>query len=197
MSSANHLTVAQTNETRVNKRHSSFNLRTTPSVTVSSDSLHSPSSKSNSNYLHHVNVEPARKQSIAAPQNASPRPSLTGASLNVRRKLSAISLPVPWHKRNRSPSDDKSSTDLFSKHSQQQQQEKSHNPRKMSRDRLLTLDRLFSSVTQNTQSTNDDEQISPLTESTALDLSMRSNEKPTRPMRENGYLHNSSHLMTR
>lgn len=190
MSSASHLTVAQTSEIRVNKRHSSCNLRPTPSINISSDSLRSPaSSKSNANLLYHVDVEPPRKQSIA-----SPRPSLTGASLHVRRKLSAISLPVPWHRRSHSPSDDKSSTDLLSKHSQAQH---SHNPRKMSRDRLLTFDRLFSSVTQNTQSTNDDEQISPLTESTALDLSMRSTDKSTKSMRENGYLHNTSQLMTR
>jgi hypothetical protein len=192
MSSTSHLTATQTKETNVNKRHSCFNLRTTPSD-GSSDLLHTLSSTTNSNYLYHVNVDSVRKQSVTVTQTLTP--SITGASLNVRRKLSAISLPVPWHRRTRSPSVDKTSSDSFSKHSQQHQQ-KSHNPHKMSRDRLLTLDRLFSSGTHTTTGTNDDEQASPTTEFTALDDSMRSNEKPMKPIKENGYL-NNSHIMTR
>ncbi|CAF1204987.1 unnamed protein product [Adineta steineri] len=198
MSSSSHLTVAQTKETKVNKRHSSFNLRTTtPSENVTSDTHRSSSPKINSNYLYYVNAEPARKQSVTVTHTISPTPSFTGTSLNVRRKLSAISLPVPWYKRTRSPSDDKTSIDLFSKHvKQQQQQQKSHNPHKMSRDRLLTLDRLFSSVTHTTQSTNDDEATSPITELTALDTSIKSSEKSVKTMKENGYI-NNTHLMTR
>ena len=196
MSSASHLIVAQTNETKVNKRHSSFNLRTTPGDDTSSDFLYSSSSpKTNSNYLYYVNAEPVRKQSTTITHTLipTPIPSLTGSSLNVRRKLSGISLPIPWYKRSRSSSDDKTSTGSFPK-----QHQKFLNPHKMSRDRILTLDRLFSTVTHTTQSTNDDEQVSPTTELTALEESTRSNEKSMKPTtRENGYLHNSSHLLTR
>jgi hypothetical protein len=194
MSSTSHLTATQTNETKVNKRHSSFNLRTTPSD-VSSDLLHSLSPPTNPNYLHYLNAESLRKQSITITQHLTSPPSITGPSLNIRRKLSAISLPIPWYKRTRSPSDDKTSTDSISKHAHQQQQ-KSHNPHKMSRDRLLTLDRLFSSGTRTSTTTNDDEQASPTTEFTALDTSLKSNEKIMKSIRENGYLHNT-HLMTR
>jgi hypothetical protein len=191
MSSTSHLTVAQTKETKVNKRHSSFNLRT--SLPDGTSQLHQTSSTTtNSNNLYNVNVEPVRNKSIRITHSLTPASIITGAPLSGLRKLSAISLPVPWYKRTRSPSDDKSSTDSFSKHSQQQHS-KSHNPHKMSRDRLLTLDRLFSS---GTHTTNDDDQISPTTESTALDESMRTNEKTMKQIKENGYLH-SSQLMTR
>jgi hypothetical protein len=193
MSSVSHLTVAHTDEPKANKRHSSFNLRTTFSD-VSSDLLHSLSPPTNSNYLQCVNAESVRKQSITITPTIIQPPSLTGPSLNVRRKLSAISLPIPWYKRTRSPSEDKSSTDSVSK--QSHQNKKSHNPHKMSRDRLLTLDRLFSSGTQTNPAANDDEQASPTTELTALDESIRSNEKTMKSVKENGYLHNS-HLMAR
>jgi hypothetical protein len=193
MSSISHLTATHTDESKANKRHSSFNLRTTFSD-VSSDLLHSLSPTTNSNYLHCVNADPVRKQSITITPTIIQPPSLTGPSLNVSRKLSAISLPIPWYKRTRSPSDDKSSTDSVSK--QSHQQKKSHNPHKMSRDRLLTLDRLFSSGTQTNATANDDEQASPTTELTALDESMRSNEKTMQSIKENGYIHNS-HLMAR
>jgi hypothetical protein len=191
MSSTSHLTVAQTSETKVNKRHSSFNLRTVPGDDVSSDLLHTSSSKRNSNYLYYLNAEPIRKQSINVTHTLSPE-----SSLNVRRKLSAISLPVPWYRRARSSSDDKTSTGSYSRQ-QQQPQQKLLNPHRMSRDRILTLDRLFGSVTHTTQSTNGDEQVSPITELTMLEESTKSSEKPMKPIRENGYLHNKSHLLTR
>jgi hypothetical protein len=186
--------VAHTRETKANKRHSSFNLVTTP-PDVSSDLLHSSTPTTNPNYLYYVKAESDRKQSITITDNLTPTSSIKGQTLNVRRKLSAISLPIPWNKRARSSSDDKTSIDSVAKHSQKQQQ-KSHNPHKMSRDRLFTLDRLFSSGTNTGASTNDDEQVSPSTEFTALDESMRSNEKNRRTTKENGYLHNS-HLMAR
>lgn len=204
MSSISHLTATRTNESKVNKRHSSFNLRTLPKD-LSSDSLHifSPPS-TNTNYLHCVHGDSVRKQSITITETLAPTTrtstpptsttTTTGPTLNVRRKLSAISLPIPWHKRARSPSDDKTSSDSVSK--QLHQHQKSHNPHKMSRDRLLTLDRLFGSNIHHLSPTNDDEQASPTTELTALDDSTRSNEKPMKPNKENGYLHNS-HLMTR
>jgi len=193
MSSTSHLTATQTKETKVNKRHSSFNLRTTP-CDISSDLFHSLSPTTNSNYLHDVNTDSVRKQSFSITQTIIPTPSIPGPSLNVRRKLSAISLPVPWYKRARSSSDDKSLTDSIFKHLHPQQ--KSHHPHKMSRDRLLTLDRLFSTGTHTTAMTSDDEQTSPATEFTALDESTRSNEKAMKTIKENGYLHNS-HLLAR
>jgi hypothetical protein len=193
MSSTSHLNVVQTKEIKVNKRHSSFNLRTTPSGD-SSDILNSSSSATNPNYIYYVNTEPVRKESITATKTLSPTSSLTKSSLNVRRKLSAISLPIPWYKRSRSSSDDKTSTDSVSKHPQQQ---KSHNPYKMSRDRLLTLDRLFSSGAHTNATANDDEQQSPTTECTALDEPTRTNEKTMQSIEENGYLHNVSHMITR
>jgi hypothetical protein len=195
MSSTSHLNVVQTKEIKVNKRHSSFNLRTTPSGD-SSDILNSSSSATNPNYIYYVNTEPIRKESITVTKTLSPTSSLTKSSLNVRRKLSAISLPIPWYKRARSPSDDKTAIDSISKHPPLQQQ-KSHNHFKMSRDRLLPFDRLFSSGTHTTATTNDDEQVSPITEFTALDESLRPNEKIIKPTKENGYLHNSSQIMTR
>ena len=188
MSSTNHLTTIQIHETKVNKRHSSFNLRTRSSD-GSSDFLQILSPTSNSTYLSSLNAGATRKQSITVAQTLTPTSSIKEASLNVRRKLSAISLPIPWYKRTRSPSDDKTFADSNSKHSHRHQQSKSRNPLKMSRDRLLTLDRLFSNTT-----TNDDEQTSPTTEFTALDESIRSNEKSMKPTRENGYLHNSNRM---
>ncbi len=187
MSSTRHLTATHLSETKVNKRHSSFNLRTTP-TDGSPDLPHSLSPSSNPNCLHCINAETLRKQSTPTTQTLTPTTSTTGTSLNVRRKLSAISLPIPWSKRNRSASDDKTSASSIAKHSQQQ---KVSNPHKMSRDRLLTLDRLFSSGTHASVTTNDDEQCSPTTEFTALDESLRSNAKSMKPTKENGYLHNS------
>lgn len=175
----------------MNKRHSSYNIRATP-TNSSSESFHTVSPATNSNILQTSNPDANRKQSITIIENLTPTSSIKGPSLNVRRKLSAISLPIPWYKRTRSPSDVKTSSDSITK----QQQRKSPNLRKMSRDRLLTLDRLFSTATHTSATTNDDEQVSPTSEFTVLDESMRSNEKPSKSQRENGYLHNA-YLMTR
>jgi hypothetical protein len=191
MSSTTHLTAIQTDETKINKRHSSFNLRTTPTES-SIDFLYTLSPTNNFNYLHSLNADTIRKPSITITQDLTPTSSIKGSSLNIRRKLSAISLPVPWSKRKRSTSIDKTSPDSISKHSNHRQQ-KSH---KMSRDHLLTIDRLFSSGTHMSTTANDDEQASPITEFTVLGDSLRSNEKSMKPTKENGYLHNS-HLMTR
>jgi hypothetical protein len=82
----------------------------------------------------------------------------------------------PWYKRTRSPSDVQK------------------NP-KMSRDRLLSLDKLFSNTLHTTP---DEEQISPINDLTPLDESIKLNEKNLRQIKENGYLlNNSSHLATR
>lgn len=193
-----HLTVSPSLQSKVNKRHSSVHL---PSYSNTSDSrLHStPSSTripsaSNSNYLIYVNDEPERKQSITVTHAILPT--------NTRRKLSAISLPFPWYKRGRSPSDDKSSSDSISKRCQSSSSTKSRTSNRMSRDRLLTL---FTSGTHLTTTAtaagiesincqNDDDQVSPMTEVTALDDSMKIHDKQ---LRENGYRHNTSHLLTR
>ncbi|CAF1078556.1 unnamed protein product [Rotaria sordida] len=197
MSSASHFIVTQAKETKINKGHSSFNLEITP-CDESSDLLYSSTPTTNRNYLYYVNAEPTRKRSVQITHNLTPTSSIKESSLNIRRKLSAISLPVPWHKRNRSSSDDKTSTGSISKESKQQSQHRrSHIFRKMSRDRLLTLDRLFSSGTHTTTTTNDDEPASPITEFTALNESTRSSEKPIKSIKENGYLRNSPRLMTR
>ncbi|CAF5011119.1 unnamed protein product, partial [Rotaria socialis] len=159
----------------------------------SSNVLCSSSPTPNTNYFCYVNADSHRKQSVAV--SHTPTSSIKDSSLNIRRKLSAISLPVPWHKRNRSPSDDKISTDSIPKQSQQHR--KSHHFLKMSRDRLLTLDRLFSTETNATATTNDDEPASPITEISALDDSMRSTEKPTKSIKENGYVYSSPRILTR
>ncbi|CAF4487641.1 unnamed protein product [Rotaria sp. Silwood2] len=180
MSSTSHLTVAATSETKIDKNHQHFNWRTLP-CDGSSNLLHlSSSPTTNSKYLYYVNAEPTQKQSIP------PTPSITATTTttqvtasNARRKLSTISLTVPWYKRTRLPSDDKLS-------------QKSH---KMSRDRLLPLDKLFSSGT--IQKTTDEEQTSPINDIIPFDESIKLNEKNIRHVKENGYLHNSSHLMTR
>jgi len=203
MSSTSHLTATPTNETKVNKRHSSFNLRKISSDS-SSETLQILSSSEDSSHPHYVNSDSSRKQSFTLTQTLQPT-----ATLNVRRKLSAISLPVPWStKRSRSPSVDKSLVDSITKQQQQQQQQlllpthyqhqrkSSFNPLKMSRDRLLTFDRLFSTGTHTTTTTNDDEPNSPMTDFTGLDESMRSNERTMKTVKENGYVHNS-HLLTR
>ncbi|CAF3268206.1 unnamed protein product [Rotaria sp. Silwood2] len=180
MSSTSHLTVAATSETKIDKNHQHFNWRTLP-CDGSSNLLHlSSSPTTNSKYLYYVNAEPTQKQSIP------PTPSITATTTttqvtasNARRKLSTISLTVPWYKRTRLPSDDKLS-------------QKSH---KMSRDRLLPLDKLFSSGT--IQKTTDEEQTSPINDIIPFNESIKLNEKNIRHVKENGYLHNSSHLMTR
>jgi hypothetical protein len=124
----------------------------------------------NAKYLYYVNAEPIRKQPLITTTSV--------ASTNARQKLSVISLPVPWYRRTRSPSDDKSL-------------QKSN---KMSLDRLLPLDRLFSS---GTHTPTDEEQVSPTNDLTLLDESMKFNEKNIQQIKENGHLRNSSHLATR
>ncbi|CAF4364418.1 unnamed protein product [Rotaria sp. Silwood2] len=180
MSSTSHLTVAATSETKIDKNHQHFNWRTLP-CDGSSNLLHlSSSPTTNSKYLYYVNAEPTQKQSIPPTPSITATTTTTQATAsNARRKLSTISLTVPWYKRTRLPSDDKLS-------------QKSH---KMSRDRLLPLDKLFSSGT--IQKTTDEEQTSPINDIIPFDESIKLNEKNIRHVKENGYLHNSSHLMTR
>jgi hypothetical protein len=173
MLSTSHLTVAPTSETKINENHSNFNLRTLP-CDVSSNFLYlSTSPTKNSKYLYYVNAEPTKKQSIA---RTATTPSTVPS--NNSRKLSTISLSVPWYRRSRSPTDDKSS----------------HKSSKMSRDRLLPLDKLFNT---RTHSPTDDEQVSPINDSTPLDETIKLNEKNMRQIQENGCVNNSSHLMTR
>jgi hypothetical protein len=163
--------VAPTSETKINEHHSSFNLRTLP-CDVSSNFLYlSSSPTTNSKYFYYVNAEPTQKQSITKTTSAS-----TSTVPSNSRKLSAISLSVPWYKRTRSPSEDKPS----------------ERPPKMSRDRLLPLDKLFHSNIPTTPT--DDDQISPINDLTPLDETIKLNEKNMRQIQENGYLHNSSQL---
>lgn len=177
MSSTNHLTAAATSETKINKSHSNFNWCTLP-CDGSSNLLHfSSSPTTNSKYLYYVNAEPTRKQSIETTESTTTTPA---SSLNARRKLSAISLTVPWYKRSRTPSDDKVS----------------QKPSKMSRDRLLPLDKLFSGGTHIHRKVDED-QASPINDLTAIDEPKKPDQKNIRNVKENGYLHNSSHLMTR
>ena len=192
MSSISHLTVGSTIETKVNKRHSSFNLPSPTSCDATPCFLQPTAPTTNPNYLYYVNAEPARKQSINITHSLTPTGNTPS---NGIRKLSAISLPFPWYKRGRSPSDDKSSRDSISKRLQAPL--KSQSSTRMSRDRLLTLDRLFSSGTHTTSTGQDDEQGSPVTDFSGLDDSTRTNERETKRAKENGYLHNSSHLLTR
>ena len=179
MSSTSHLTVAATDEANANKRHSTSNSRSSPSGGTSN--LFHPASPSTrtSKYFFYVNTEPTRQQSIPTtetPTTIVTAPTTAASSLNLRRKLSAISLPVPWYKRTRSPSDEKNSLKT----------------RRMSRDRLLTLDRLLS--TGGANAGTDDEQNSPVNDDTPLHESLDTN---ARQVKENGYLHKPSHLMTR
>ena len=193
MSSISHLTVASATETKVNKRHSSFNLPSPSSCDGGTSCFLQPSAPTtNPNYLYYVNAEPARKQSINITHSLTPTGNTPSNGL---RKLSAISLPFPWHKRGRSPSDDKSSRDSISK--RLQAPFKSQTSTRMSRDRLLTLDRLFSSGTHTSSTGQDDDLGSPVTEFSGLDDSMRTNERETKRIKENGYHHNTSHLLTR
>lgn len=192
MSSISHLTVGSTIETKVNKRHSSFNLPSPTSCDGASCFLQPTAPTTNPNYLYYVNAEPVRKQSINITLASAPTGNTPS---NGIRKLSAISLPFPWYKRGRSPSEDKSSRDSISKRLQAPL--KSQSSIRMSRDRLLTLDRLFSSGTHTTSTGQDDEQGSPVTDFSGLDDSMRTSERETKRAKENGYLHNTSHLLTR
>lgn len=198
MSSTSHLFVAQAKEAKTNKGHSNINLEITP-CDNSSNLSHLSTPPPNLNYLYYVNTDPKRKQSFTTVTHTlTPTSSVPETSSNVRRKLSAISLPVPWHKRNRSPSESKASTDSIPKQTEHHQHHrKSHHFLKMSRDRLLTLDRLFNSTTHTSGTINDDEPPSPITEVSALDDSMRSSDKVIKSVKENGYLHNPPRIITR
>ena len=177
MLSTGHLTVAPTSETKINENHSNFNLPTLP-CDVSSNFLYlSTSPTKNSKYLYYVNAEPTKKQSLTRTTTTTSAISSTVPS-NNSRKPSTISLSVPWYRRSRSPTDDKSS----------------HKSSKMSRDRLLPLDKLFHS---GTPTATDDEQVSPINDFTPLDETIKLNEKNMRQIQENGCVNNSSHLMTR
>ena len=183
MSSTSHLTVAANDDdANANKRHSSGNLRGPPRDGTSNFLHPSSPTTRNAKYFYYVNAEPARQQSIPTTDTAttivtaSTAVAVASSSLNLRRKLSAISLPVPWYKRTRSPSDEKNSLKA----------------RRMSRDRLLTLDRLMS--TGGASAGTDDEQNSPVNDVTPLHESL---DKNARQVKENGYLHKPSHLMTR
>jgi len=161
--------VTSTNETKIDKDHSRSNLCTLPCDGGLSNLLHlSSTPTTNSKYLYYVNVEPTRKQPVIT----------TTTSTNSRRKLSAISLPVPWYKRTRSPPDDKPI----------------EKPHKMSRDRLLPLDKLFSS---GTNTTTDDDQASPTNDLTPLDESIKLHDKNVLQIKENGYLRNSQQFVSR
>jgi len=132
-----------------------------------SNLLHlSSSPTTNSKYLYYVNAEPTRKQPLIA------------TSTNAQRKSSGISITVPWNKQTRSSTDDKS----FQK------------PHKMSRDRLLSLDKLFSGATH---TITDEDQASPINDLTPLDETVKLPEKNIPKIKENGYLRNSTQLVTR
>ncbi|CAF0777381.1 unnamed protein product [Adineta steineri] len=184
MSSTSHLTVVPTtSETKIDKHQNSYNFHNTH-CRGSSNLLHLSSSPTkNSKYLYYVNVEPTRKQSTTTTATTTTVVTTTTTPLNARRKLSAISLPVPWYKRTRSPSDEKLP-------------QKSN---KMSRDRLLPLDKLFNNGTHTatTTTTTDEDQASPINDFTPLDESIKLNEKNMQQIKENGYLNSSSTLMTR
>lgn len=174
MSSTSHLTGTLTSETKNDKAHSRTDLRTLPCDGLSNLIHLSSTPTTNSKYLYYVNAEPTRKQ------QQQQQPVVT-TSTNARRKLSSISLSVPWYRRTRSPSDDKPTQ----KHP------------KMSRDRLLPLDKLFSSATHSTPLNNDDDQASPTNDLSPLDDSNKLHDKKVQQIKENGYLRNPSHLVTR
>lgn len=175
----------------------------------SSNLLHPSSSPSSSytttktkasKYFYYVNLEPTRKQSITTtsvasvlPSSSSPTtavatPTSTSTS-HLRRKLSGISFQVPWYKRARTPSDEKLSNKQL----------------RMSRDRLLPLERLFSHPSSSSvigTTTNqplDDEQNSPINDRTPLAAAIHSTHEKnsSKQTKENGFLHTSSHLKTR
>ncbi len=173
MSSTSHLTVASTSETEIDKRQSNFNSRTIYREGLSNCIHLSTSPSTNPKYLYYVNAEPTRKPSAIATTLATPTTS------NARQRLTSISLLVPWNKRARSPTDDQLSP----------------KPHKMSRDRLLPLDKLFNS--SGSPTITDDDQPSTINDLTPLDESIKLNEKNMQQIKENGYLNNSSHLMTR
>ena len=179
MSSVSQLTTATTttttptSETKINPQNNSLsNLRTLPCDGLSNFFHLSASPSNNSKYLYYVNAQPTiSNQSLST--TITP---LSQASTYAQARLST----VPWYKRTRSPS----TID-----------EKSISSSKMSRDRLLPLEKLFHHPTQT--ATTDEEQPSPTNDLTPLDGSIKFNENTLREMKENGHLRSSSHLATR
>ncbi|UJR14744.1 hypothetical protein I4U23_001735 [Adineta vaga] len=178
MSSTSHLTVAPTSEAKDDKRQTSNDSRNLRCGGSSHLLRLSSPPTTNSKYLYYVNVEPTRKLSTTTTALLT-----TTNTFNSSRKLSGISLPVPWYKRARTPSDEK----LPQK------------TQKMSRDRLLPLDKLFhtSTHTGTTTTTTDEDQTSPVNELIPFDEPIKLNEKNMQKIKENGCVNNSSHIMTR
>jgi hypothetical protein len=176
MSSTSHLVTTPTSETKIDKQNSIPNLRSLPCDGLSNLLHLSSSPTTNSKYLYYVNAEPTTKQITTIP-SSPPSPPVT--STQTCEKLNPIPVTVPWYKRTRSPSLDKTV----------------QKTPKMSRDRLLPLDKLLNNTSHAT--VTDEEQASPTNDLTPLDESIKLNEKNLREIKENGYLRNSSHLATR
>lgn len=171
MSSTSQLPATTTTKaTKINPQNSLSNLPTLPCDGLSNFFHLSASPNNNSKYLYYVNA-----QATSKPLSSTTIIPLSQASRHARARLNT----VPWYKRTRSPIDDKSNLSKASK---------------MSRDRLLPLDKLFHNPTH---TTTDDDQPSPTNDLTPLDGSMKFNENNLRQMKENGHLRNSSHLATR
>ncbi len=169
MSSTSHLTITPTSETKIDKHSSRSNLRILPCDNLSNLLYLSSSPTTNSKYLYYVNAEPTRKQSTTIPEIST---------TNTRRKLSTISLSVPWYKRTRSSSEEK----FMQKTS------------RMSRDRLLPLDKLFHNATRLAA---DADQNTPTNDLIPFANSLKVNEKNLQQIKENGFTRSSSQLVTR
>lgn len=169
MSSTSQLptTTTPTNETKISSQNNLSNLPSLPCDGLSNFIHLSASPTNNSKYLYYVNAQVTSK-----PLSTTTIIPLSQASIHARARLNT----VPWYKRTRSPIDDKSKSS------------------KMSRDRLLPLDKLFHNPTH---TTTDDDQPSPTNDLTPLDGSIKLNDKTLRQTKENGHLRNSSHLATR
>lgn len=180
MTSTSHQSVTSTSETALGEKSTtrSNNLRSLPCDGLSNFLHLSSSPTSNSKYLYYVNAEPTQKQTTPT--------TTTVVSTNVRGKLTGISVTVPWYKRTRSHSDDNKSLPK---------------PSKMSRDRLLPLDKLFTNTNNQTNNddnnNNDDEQLSPTNDLTPLNESLKLSEKNLQQIKENGSVRHTSHLTTR
>lgn len=177
MSSTSHLTVAPTSEAKNEQQKSSYDSRNLRCGGSSNLLRLSSSPTTNSKYLYYVNVEPTRKSS------ATTTALLTTTAPNSSGKINTIALPVPWYKRARSPSDEKAPPKAP----------------KMSRDRLLPLDKLFhnNALVGTLTTTTDEDQASPINDLTPLDEAIKFNEKNMQQIKENGCINNSSHVMTR
>ena len=160
MSSTSHLTVASTSETKIDKKQRHINWRTLP-CDVSSNLLHLSSvPTTSSKYLYYVNVKPTRKQSITT-ATSTDAPTTSSDS---HRRLSPVSLAVPWYKRTHLSSNDKFLYEF----------------RQMSRDHLLPLDKLSKS---RIDKTTDDDQTSPLNSLIPFHESVKVNEKEMNEVR--------------